>query len=131
MCAGPLLLITGWVLLLRSKGTQMSHRDVEAMGRIRGPGATWSDHKLRGWTVGIAADDSFGATQSKAACRSGAALRDPVWRRRLITLIGGMLTALAGFGIAVVLVPVPFLKVVFAGAILYALVRTSWMLYRA
>ena len=132
LAVGVALLVLGLVMLVATKGDRMTHSEAEAVGTAR-PGGVWSYSKKQRFqhAAGVQADESFRITDLKEACRSGAVLHDPVWRRRLLTVVGGILTVLAGFSLAVVLVPVPFLKVVIAAAILYAFVRLAWAFYRA
>ena len=132
LAIGVTLLVLGIVMLVASKGERLTHREAEAVGTAR-PGGVWSYSEKQRFqhAAGVQADESFRITDLKEACRSGAVRHDPVWRRRLLTVVGGILTVLAGFSLAVVLVPVPFIKVVIAAAILYAVVRLGWALYRA
>jgi hypothetical protein len=132
LAVGIALLVLGIVMLVATRGERLTHSEAEAVGTSR-PGGVWTHSQKQRFqhASGVQADDSFRITDLKEAFRSGAAFQHPVWRRRLVTTVGGILTVLAGFSVAVVLVPVPFLKVVIATAVLYAVVRLSWAFYRA
>jgi hypothetical protein len=132
LAVGIALLVIGIVLLVAAKGERLTHREAEAVGTSR-PGGVWTYSRKQRFqhASGAQADDSFRITDLKEACRSAAVLHDPVWRRRLLTAVGGIITILAGFSLAVVLVPVPFIKVVIAAAILYAVVRLAWAFVKA
>jgi hypothetical protein len=66
----------------------------------------------------------------KAAFRARAWQLDGTWRRFFAMMLGALLLALALFGTAVVLGPAP-VKLLFAGAMLYAALRLAWGLARA
>jgi hypothetical protein len=66
----------------------------------------------------------------KAAWRTGEWRANPVWRLGTLMGIGALLMTVGLFGLPIVLGP-PFARLLAAGALAYAAVRTSWALYRA
>ena len=134
--SGVVLLLGSVLSLLAKGGAPMSHAEIEDHQRnmrdsFDGP-RTWraSSYRLLGRGAGSQAHDEFSFSQLKAAYASGALLRTPPWRRRLCALCGGMLIVFGVFGAVVVFAPLP-IKLIFAAAIGYAVVRTAWGLARA
>ena len=122
---GFLLFMGGVLALLFEQGEPMTHSDVENQARSvrfgRRP-AAWraSTYRLRGKGAGVAGEDRFTFAELKHALRSGLVRRDPVWRRRLVVVIGGLSTSLGLMGVFVVIGP-PWVKVLFAAASIFAL----------
>ena len=67
---------------------------------------------------------------TRAARSSGAILREGLWRTRLGVLCGAALMSFGIFGPAIVLSPLA-LKLLLAGVVFYAVVRTAWGFIRA
>jgi hypothetical protein len=66
----------------------------------------------------------------KQAWRSGAVLRESVWKRRLITSIGALMLTVGLFGSFLIVGP-PWMKILMGSLLLYVLSRLSWGLWRA
>lgn len=81
--------------------------------------------RFRGTSAGTQAHDAFTLAALKDAWRSGAWLRQPVWRRRTIVTAGGLMTGFGIFALLFVIGP-PYVRIIVGAALLYALVRTSW-----
>lgn len=127
LVVGVVLLMGGILWLIMAKGEPMSHGEVEnaaRSARIAAEPTTWraSSYKVAGTAIGKDAADAFSAKELKEAARQGALLSDPVWRRRLMTLIGALMAGVGLFGVFVVIGP-NWVKVLCAGALLYAAIR--------
>jgi hypothetical protein len=133
---GFLLFMGGILDLIVSAGEAMAHEEVEDLYRssrdiaARSYALRNSTYRIRGVASGASVQDEFSLREFKAALRSGALMRAGFWRRRAITALGGLMTVFGGFGLVIVLAP-GGLKLLFAGALLYALVRLSWGFARA
>lgn len=134
---GFLGLVQGWVRLAFTSGRPMSHEEVEALAartQILSPGKRFSVARLWGKTAGVQADAGPDAVWTfhdmKAAWRSGAWWRDPSWRSKFATTVGGLLTVFGLFG-AVFVVSPPSVKFIIAGALVYATARTTSAFWRA
>lgn len=146
---GPLLLVTGLLagagfllfmgavvhLVLRG-GRPLSRAEVAALqARVR-----LLDLRPRiaraavGWVGGHAAgargEETFTLAEVKAAWRVRAWQVSPTWRRRFVLLVGVALLTLGLMGVAVALSPIG-LKLVIAGFVLYAALRTLAAFRRA
>lgn len=146
---GPLLLATGLLAgagfllfmgsvlhLVLTGGQPMSRAEVGALqARVR-----LLDLEPRvargavGWVAGDAAgargEETFTLAEVKTAWRARAWQVSPTWRRRFVLLAGVTLLTLGLMGVAVALSPTG-LKLVVAGFVLYAAIRTVLALRRA
>jgi hypothetical protein len=132
---GFLVMMSGILWLVFTKGTRLSHEeaeDVERSVRMAAEPVTWraTSYKVVGTATGQAAEDEFTFRQMKEAWKRGAWWSEPVWRRRYLTAIGAALMAIGVFGVGFTLGPPP-IKVLTGGALLYALTRTTWGFWRA
>jgi len=133
---GLFLLIGAVIAMLMEGGEPMGRTDIENRQRVlrdamQGP-QTWrmSTYRFFGAGAGSSGQDEFPLRELKHAIASGAILGDPVWRRRLCAVCGGMLIFLGVFGALIVVAPLA-LKLVLAAVALYALVRVAWAFVRA
>jgi Protein of unknown function (DUF3592) len=133
---GLFLLIGAVIAMLMEGGEPMGRTDIENQQRVlrdamQGP-QTWrmSTYRFFGAGAGSSGHDEFPLRELKLAIASGAILGDPVWRRRLCAVCGGMLIFLGVFGAFIVLAPLA-LKLLLAAVVLYVLVRIAWAFARA
>ncbi len=127
---GFALFFAGIFKLLIDRGEPLSHADVEDAERsvrMAAQPVAWraSSYRVIGSAAGRQGAESFNLGELKAALRSGAAWRDPDWRRRAVTVAGALLLVIGIFGGGVVIGP-PWLKVLLAGALGYAFARLGW-----
>ena len=133
---GLLLLIGSVVSLLMDSGTPMDHADIENQARSMrdaeaGPRAfRASSYRLCGKGAGSQGHDEFSFAQLKAAYSGGTLLRTPVWRRRLVAMIGAMAMFIGIVGLVLVISPMA-LKLLVAGVFLYAVIRMAVGLWQA
>jgi hypothetical protein len=80
--------------------------------------------------AGAQVHDEFALRALKSALAAGAWRVDPVWRRRVLITAGALLLAVGLFNIPIVLAPMT-VRLLCAGALLYALVRALWAFRRA
>jgi hypothetical protein len=132
---GLFVMMSGILWLVLDKGTPLSHEeaeDVERSVRMAAEPVTWraTSYKVLGTAQGQAAEDEFTFRQMKEAWKRGAWRSEPIWRRRYLTAVSAMLMAIGVFGVGFTLGPPP-IKVLTGGALLYALTRISWGMWRA
>lgn len=132
---GFTLMMGGILKLLMDQDESLSHADVEDVERsvrMAARPVAWraSSYRILGKAAGRQGAESFKLQELKAAWKSGAVWHIPVWRRRLITTIGALMLFIGLFGLIVVVGPAS-LKVLFGGALLYALVRLTWGFWQA
>jgi len=113
--AGVLLLVAGGVRLARSEGKPMTPDEVVRMNTPR-RGFHVSTHV--GPAYGISGEREVSLAQMRDAWRSGAWRTDPRWRTVFMMTVGAALMLVGGFGIPIVVAPVP-VKILCAGALLY------------
>jgi hypothetical protein len=129
---GPAIL--GWVLLMAgairlalTRGERMSPRQVAQMQaslrRTRGAAGRMA-HRVLGKAIGVQGADEASFSEVKAAWRARAWRYSPRWRWLFAMMLGGMLMLVGGFGAVVVLTP-PGIKLLFGGALAYALVQIT------
>jgi hypothetical protein len=127
---GFALFIGGLLTLLQDRGRVLTHtevEDVERSVRMAAQPVAWraSSYRVFGSAAGREGSESLALAELKVAWRSGAVWRDPAWRRRLVTIVGALLLLIGVCGLLVVIGP-PWIKVLMAGALLYALGRLAW-----
>jgi hypothetical protein len=135
---GPAIL--GWVLLMAgairmalSRGDTMTPRQVaEMQARLRRtPGtAGRSVYAVLGRATGVQGTDEASFSAVKAALRAQAWRYSARWRTLFCMMLGGMLMLVGGFGAVVVIAP-PGIKLLFGGALVYALVQMTRGFIRA
>jgi hypothetical protein len=135
---GLLVMLGGIMAVIRARGDarRLDHTGVENVARSvydaqRAP-RFWrtSTYGIRGLTWGAAGDDEYSFRELKEAFAGGAILREKLWRRRLVAMLGAALLFFGVCGLAIVLTPLA-LKILLAAAVLYAVVRITWGLIRA
>lgn len=119
----------GILSLLMASGEPMTHEEIEAaFAERRGAGepAVWraSAHRVFGPAAGQQAANEATFAGMKDAWRSGEWRRDPQWRRLFLVASGAALLSYGLFGLFLVIGPGP-IKVIVAGALLYATVMTT------
>jgi hypothetical protein len=135
---GVLVMLGGIMAVIRARGDarRLDHTGVENVARSvsdaqRGPRfRRASTYRIRGWTWGAAGDDEYSFRELKEAFASGAILREKLWRRRLVAMLGAALLFFGVFGAAIVYTPLA-LKILLFAAVVYAVVRITWGLIRA
>ncbi len=132
---GLLLLIGSVIVMLMDSGDWMSHTEIEQHKRtMKDAGRPWtrrlSTYRFRGAAGGLQGHDEFSFRELKNAIRSGAALRSPLWQRRLCAICGGMLMFIGIIGVVTVVAPAP-LKLLAVLVLAYALVQIARGLARA
>ena len=136
VCVLGLTVFMGGILkLLMDREEPLGHveaEDVARSVRVAAEPVTWraSSYRVYGYAAGRQGSDSFALGEFKSAWRSGALRHDPVWRRRAVTVMGALLLTIGVCGVLVVVGP-PWIKVLIGGALLYALGRLSWAMWRA
>jgi hypothetical protein len=134
--AGFAAFMAGLFLLVVDKGRPMSHREVEELSartRLQSMGGFsggWARYRIRGETAGREAEDEWSLAAMKRAFKSGAFLRERLWRRRFMTFAGAMTMGLGIFAMVFVTGP-GWAMLLTGGAVLYALARTTWAFWRA
>jgi len=128
------LFLGGIIMLVMDRDRVLSHAEVENVGRsVRTPTrqAAWraTHYRFFGTAAGRRGDDSFRLKDFKAAWRRGAIWRDAEWRRRFVTTVGALSLVVGIFGLLIVVGP-PWIKVLGAGALIYAFVRLGWGMRR-
>lgn len=134
---GFVLFIGGAVAMVLARGVAMSREEIEELERRMmrlkaGPPSTfrWAAVHVPEAAVGAEAEDVAAFSEIKAAFRARAWQVSGRWRRFFSMIIGALLLAIGLFGVAVVLGP-PAVKLLFAGAMLYAVIRLLWGFARA
>ncbi len=132
---GFVMFMGGLIHMMLVAGTPMSPAEVEALmarNMLSGRPGAWraARYRFKGETVGREGGEEWSLLEMKEAWRIGLWWRDPVWRRRFIIVAGVFIMMTGGFGIVIVQGP-PGIKLLAAGAVLYALVRTAWAFLRA
>lgn len=87
-------------------------------------------HRLFGAFVGRSFNVEAPMRSVKEAYHTGAWRRNPVWQLLFMMAVGAALILFGLFGLPVVTGP-PLVRVIGAGAILYAVIRTAWAFYKA
>lgn len=114
----------------------MDRQEVEeliASNRVRAMAPSiWSRfaYRLGGAFVGRSFSVEAPMRSVKEAWHAGAWRRNPVWQLFFIMAFGATLMLFGLFGLPVVTGP-PLVRVIGAGAILYAVSRTAWAFYKA
>lgn len=131
---GFTLMMGGIIKLLMDQDESLSHtevEDVERSVRMAAQSAAWraSSYRVWGRTKGRRGSEQFTFGELKQAWRSGAVWHETVWRRRFVTTVGALMLVVGLFGSFVVLGP-PWLKILMASLLLYALSRISWGLWK-
>jgi hypothetical protein len=124
---GWLLLMGGAIRMALGGGEPMSPRQVAEMhARLRRtPGAAGrAAHRVLGKALGKQAADEASFSEVKAAWRARAWRYSPRWRVLFAMGLGGLLMLVGGFG-AVVVLATPGIKLLFGGALVYALVQLA------
>lgn len=121
--------------LLMVSGEPMTHEEIEgAISQRRGAGepAVWraSAYRVFGAAAGQQASNETSFAGMKDAWRSGEWRRDPQWRRLFLAASGAGLLFYGLFWLFLVIGPGP-VKVLVAGAMLYATAMTTWGFTRA
>jgi hypothetical protein len=134
---GLVLVIGGAVAMVLARGVAMSREEIEELERRMmrlkaGPpmALRWAAVRVPKAAVGAEDEDVATFSEIKAAFRARAWQASPYWRRFFSMMIGALLLAIGLFGVAVVLGP-PAVKLLFAGAMLYAAIRLLWGFARA
>ena len=134
--AGIFLLVGAVILMLMEGGEPMDHTGVENQLRSMRDAQNLpyasrvSVYRLFGRSAGASGHDQFKLAEFRRAIASGAALSDPVWRRRAGAAAGGLLVFLGVFGVMIVVTPLA-LKLLLAAVVLYGLLRLAWGFARA
>lgn len=143
--AGFTILLGGGLSLAGAFGEPMSHGDVEEMMVQQRNLMAWPyswrkfSYRVIGTAVGRQAEETVSFREMKEAWRQGedkasfsemkeawkrrAWRSEPRWRRLFVMAAGGTMMFFGLFGLAVVVGP-PAVKVLFGGAIVYAVART-------
>jgi hypothetical protein len=129
LTVGFVLFMGGVLSLVFEQGAPMSYADVEdhvRSVRLAARPVAWraSRFRLRGKGAGASGEDRFTFRELKDAWRSGRLLRDRVWRRRLVTVVGGFAMSFGLLGLFVAIGP-PWVKVLFAALTIFLLVSIS------
>lgn len=134
--AGGLLLFVAAAIYLGRHGVSMGPEEVEEMLRknretMAGPAAyrRWR-YSFYGKSAGRGFDVEISFRQLKEVLRTPGWSRDPTSLSVIAAVAGGLLMVFGGFSLFIFYGP-PWLKVLFGGWMLYALVRTTWGLARA
>ena len=128
--AGLLVMIWGWITVGIKYGRPMSEEEAGQFlaPPMLGPG-TLSASKgvfkgdVRGRKLDQPVEWSF--QEMKAAWRAGTWWSDPGMRRNYLITAGGLLLILSGFSVFMVVVKPPSVKLLMAGTVIYAIVRTA------
>ena len=129
-----LLLVYAWIWAARTGGRAMTRTEFEVLAartQILSTGTPYSAAPFRGRLQGVVTEPTgwtFG--EIKIAWRSGVWRRDPNWHARFAGTAGGLLVLVGLFGSILVPSP-PGVKVVLAGAVIYALARAARAFWRA
>ena len=134
---GLVLFIGGAVAMVLARGVAMSREEIEELERRMmrlkaGPptALSWAAVRVPKVAVGAEVEETATFSEIKAAFRARAWRVNGYWRRFFSMMIGALLLAIGLFGVAVVLGS-PVVKLLFAGATLYATIRLLWGFARA
>lgn len=99
---------------------------------VRPGSAVWWRRAFRHWgrSLGRSFHVEGPIAAMKQAGRTGAWRRHPVWQIAYLMGLGALLLLVGLFGIGIVLGP-PLVRLICAGALAYALVRTTWAFVKA
>ena len=124
------MLFMGGILyrIFGGEGEPMSHADVEDLSRrsafhTRPSFARASAYRFKGKSAGSSFHDSFSIKEAKAAWNQRAWRNSLRWRGNFVIMAGVLLLTVGLFGVFIV-IGTGGIKLLCAGAILYALVRT-------
>jgi len=127
---GLVLLIVAWISWGRLASQPMTDEEAHEYMRTRGAPLRRSG-VFRGKAAGRETPEGVASfRQIKDAFRTGDWLRDPWIRPFCVGMVGLLLAVLGGFGFFVVTSP-PLVKLICAGAVLYAFGRTGWAFWKA
>jgi hypothetical protein len=128
---GCVLFMGGTIHMVLTAGRPMSRREIERMerqSREQAAGAAvarrWV-YRVPKAAVGAEAQDGATFAEIKAAWRARAWRVSPRWRRMFLMMLATALLAFGLFGSFIVIAPAG-LKLILAGALVYAAVRTAW-----
>ena len=133
---GLLLMLGGIIASMMSDSEPLSSQEIEASLRRQRDAAArpyiWrrSRFRVKGASAGRGVEVETTLADFKGAWLAGDWRRDPYWRRLYVTALGAALLTIGVFGIFVVVAPGP-VKILCAGTVLYAAVRTALALARA
>jgi len=127
LALGFTLFFVGLAKLLMDRGETLDHSEAEDVARsvnlaARPVFSRSTRYRVIGAAAGRGGADAFRLHELKAAWCSGDVWRDPVWRRRAAITVGALLMVGGVFGGAVVVGP-PWVKVLFAGLLVYVTAR--------
>ena len=132
--AGLIMLVWGMTGVAARVGREMTQKEFEQLSartQILGPSKQFSKAWFRGQHRGVVVPDTeWRIADLKAAWRDSTWWSNPSMRAKLLTTAGGLLFALGFFGMFVVLIEVPVVKVILLAAVLYALARSTWTVWR-
>ena len=128
--------IAGWILFavaigygLWTQGRPM--KDDEALGFMeQSAGSSTIHRRFRGRTKGREFHTEISFREIKEAWRSGEWREEPNWLPIFLGMLAVTLIAFGMFGFFIVIGP-PLVKLLCAGALLYATVRTAWAFWKA
>ncbi|MBI4012565.1 MAG: hypothetical protein HY359_09675 [Candidatus Rokubacteria bacterium] len=129
----PLAVVSLTMVCHEADEQPMSRREIEeltARSRMAARSGSRGVYRIRGMAVGSQAEDRASFAEVKAAWRARASRWSARWRRMFLMGLGGLLMLVGGFGAMVVAAP-PGIKLLFGGALGYALVRLVWGFRRA
>lgn len=133
--AGIVLLVWGMAGVAAKEGHAMTREEYEqlsARAQIQAPGKRYSKAWFRGRHKGVVVPESeWRLADLKAAFRDGTWWRDPAMRAKVLATAGGLLFALGFFGVFVVLIAAPAVKLLLVLALLYAVVQVARAFRRA
>ena len=133
---GLLVMIWGWITVGIRYGRSMTPEEAkEFMGRpLALPGMQSARMgRFKGVARGRRTDQpvEWSFREMKDAWRAGASWRDGGMRRKYLITAGGLWLILSGFSVSLVLFDPPAVKLMIAGAVIYAVVRTAISFRRA
>lgn len=130
LALGCVLLIFTWISWGTLTGRPMTEAEAKEF-MSRSAGSPSLNRVVRGKARGIKTPEGqVSFRQVKGAFRSGAWLSDPMMRVFCLGTVGLLLAVLGGFGFFIVTAP-PTVKLICAGALLYAFGRTAWGFWQA
>jgi len=133
---GFLVMVWGWIVTGIKYGRPMSDEEAgQFMSQpIAGPGKqSFSRGRFKGIARGREVDQpvEWSFREMKEAWHSGTWRRDPDMRRKYFITAGGLLLVLSGLAVFIVLMKPPSVKLLMAGTVVYATVRTTIGFWRA